>query len=195
MTIATHAGYGILTDGTRNKSTAFTEAEKQALRLTGLVPDVTETMDLQLRRVMQQLGHKTSDLDRYIYLVNLLDHNETLFYRTIMSDPARFLPIVYDPTIGEACLKFGHLYRQTRGMYLSITRRGKVKEVLRNWPVSDVSFICVTDGGRILGLGDLGANGMGIPIGKLQLYTAAAGVPPRDCCRCTWMPAPTTSRC
>ncbi len=127
---------------------------------------------------MQQLGHKNSDLDRYIYLVNLLDHNETLFYCTIMSDPARFLPIVYDPTIGEACLKFGHIYRQTRGMYLSITRRGKVKEVLRNWPVSDVNFICVTDGGRILGLGDLGANGMGIPIGKLQLYTAAAGVPP-----------------
>jgi malate dehydrogenase (oxaloacetate-decarboxylating)(NADP+) len=126
-----------------------------------------------------QLGHKSTDLDRYIYLVNLLDHNETLFYRTVMSDPARFLPIVYDPTIGEACLKFGHIYRQTRGMYLSITRRGKVKEVLKNWPQKDVRFICVTDGGRILGLGDLGANGAGIPIGKLQLYTACAGVPPQ----------------
>jgi malate dehydrogenase (oxaloacetate-decarboxylating)(NADP+) len=96
-----------------------------------------------------------------------------------MSDPAYFLPIVYDPTIGEACLKFGHIYRQTRGMYLSMTRRGKVKEVLRNWPHKDVRFICVTDGGRILGLGDLGANGAGIPIGKLQLYTACAGVPPQ----------------
>jgi malate dehydrogenase (oxaloacetate-decarboxylating)(NADP+) len=96
-----------------------------------------------------------------------------------MSDPARFLPIVYDPTIGEACLKFGHIYRQTRGMYLSMSRRGKVKEVLRNWPQKDVRFICVTDGGRILGLGDLGANGAGIPIGKLQLYTACAGVPPQ----------------
>ena len=178
MTTSTHAGYEILTNAALNKSTAFTEAEKEALGLVGLVPDVTETMDLQLRRVMQQLGHKNSDLDRYIYLVNLLDHNETLFYRTIMSDPARFLPIVYDPTIGEACLKFGHIYRQTRGLYLSITRRGKVKDVLRNWPVKDIRFICVTDGGRILGLGDLGANGMGIPIGKLQLYTAAAGVPP-----------------
>ena len=143
------------------------------------MPDVTEPEDLQLSRVMMQLGHKTTDLDRYIYLVNLLDHNETLFYRTVMSDPARFLPIVYDPTIGEACLKFGHIYRQPRGMYLSITHRGKVKEVLRNWPQKDVRFICVTDGGRILGLGDLGANGMGIPIGKLQLYTACAGVPPQ----------------
>jgi malate dehydrogenase (oxaloacetate-decarboxylating)(NADP+) len=96
-----------------------------------------------------------------------------------MSDPARFLPIVYDPTIGEACLKFGHIFRGPRGMYLSIKRRGHVKEVLRNWPQKDVRFICVTDGGRILGLGDLGANGMGIPIGKLQLYTAAAAVPPQ----------------
>lgn len=169
----------LLNDPSLNKSTAFTEAERQALGLVGLVPDVTETEDLQLRRVMVQLGHKTTDLDRYIYLMNLLDHDETLFYRTIMSDPARFLPIVYDPTIGEACLKFGHIFRGPKGMYLSITRRGHVQEVLRNWPVKDVRFICVTDGGRILGLGDLGANGMGIPIGKLQLYTAAAGVPPQ----------------
>jgi malate dehydrogenase (oxaloacetate-decarboxylating)(NADP+) len=172
-------GIELLQDPSLNKSTAFVEAEKQALELVGLLPDVTETEDLQLSRVMMQLGHKTTDLDRYLYLVNLLDHNEVLFYRTVMSDPARFLPIVYDPTIGEACLKFGHIYRQARGMYLSITRRGKVKEVLRNWPQKDVRFICVTDGGRILGLGDLGANGAGIPIGKLQLYTACAGVPPQ----------------
>jgi malate dehydrogenase (oxaloacetate-decarboxylating)(NADP+) len=172
-------GIELLQDPLVNKSTAFTEAEKQALGIVGLVPDVTETEDLQLSRVMMQLGHKNTDLERYIYLLNLLDHNETLFYRTVMSDPARFLPIVYDPTIGEACLKFGHIYRQARGMYLSITRRGKVKEVLKNWPQKDVRFICVTDGGRILGLGDLGANGAGIPIGKLELYTACAGVPPK----------------
>jgi malate dehydrogenase (oxaloacetate-decarboxylating)(NADP+) len=172
-------GIELLLDPSLNKSTAFTEAEKQALGIVGLVPDVTETEDLQLSRVMMQLGHKTTDLERYIYLINLLDHNETLFYRTVMSDPARFLPIVYDPTIGEACLKFGHIYRQARGMYLSTSRRGKVKEILRNWPQKDVRFICVTDGGRILGLGDLGANGAGIPIGKLQLYTACAGVPPQ----------------
>jgi malate dehydrogenase (oxaloacetate-decarboxylating)(NADP+) len=178
MTTRRH-GMDLLQDPLLNKSTAFTEAEKQALGIVGLVPDVSETQDVQLSRVMMQLGHKHSDIDRYIYLVNLLDHDEKLFYRTVMSDPARFLPIVYDPTIGEACLKFGHIYRQQRGMYLSMTRKGKVKEVLKNWPQKDVRFICVTDGGRILGLGDLGANGAGIPIGKLQLYTACAGVPPQ----------------
>ncbi len=172
-------GIELLHDPALNKSTAFTEAERQALGLVGLVPDLTETQDLQLQRVNLQLAQKTTDLERYIYLINLLDHNETLFYRIIMSDPARFLPIVYDPTIGEACLKFGHIYRQPRGMYLSMTRRGKVKDILKNWPQKDVRFICVTDGGRILGLGDLGANGAGIPIGKLQLYTACAGVPPQ----------------
>ena len=172
-------GIRVLQDPKLNKSTAFTETEKQALDLIGLVPDAIETEDLQLQRVNLQLAQKPTDLERYIYLMNLLDHNETLFYRTVMSDPARFLPIVYDPTIGEACLKFGHIYRQARGMYLSMTRRGKVKDVLKNWPEKDVRFICVTDAGRILGLGDLGANGLGIPIGKLQLYTACAGVPPQ----------------
>jgi malate dehydrogenase (oxaloacetate-decarboxylating)(NADP+) len=179
MTSTAKHGIDLLHDPSLNKSTAFTEAEKQALGLVGLIPDVTETEDLQLQRVNLQLAQKPTDLERYIYLINLLDHNETLFYRTVMSDPVRFLPIVYDPTIGEACLKFGHIYRQSRGMYLSMARRGKVKEILKNWPQKDVRFICVTDGGRILGLGDLGANGAGIPIGKLQLYTACAGVPPQ----------------
>jgi malate dehydrogenase (oxaloacetate-decarboxylating)(NADP+) len=179
MTSTAKHGIELLHDPSLNKSTAFTEAEKKALGLVGLVPDITETDEIQLRRVNLQLAQKPTDLERYIYLINLLDHNETLFYRTVMSDPERFLPIVYDPTIGEACLKFGHIYRQPRGMYLSITRRGKVKEILKNWPQKDVRFICVTDGGRILGLGDLGANGAGIPIGKLQLYTACAGVPPQ----------------
>jgi malate dehydrogenase (oxaloacetate-decarboxylating)(NADP+) len=171
-------GVDVLHDPTVNKSTGYTEAERQALGLVGLVPDVTESIENQLDRVLLQLKNKATDLDRFIYLINLLDANETLFYRTLMSDPSRFLEIVYDPTIAEACLKFDHIFRRPRGMYLSISRKGHVKEVLRNWPVKDVRFICVTDGGRILGLGDLGANGMGIPIGKLQLYTAAAGVPP-----------------
>src|SRR5207248_1037718 len=131
-----------------------------------------------LARVLLQLKSKPNDLERFIHLMNLLETNETLFYRTLMSDPARFLEIVYDPTIGEASLKFDHILRRPHGMYLSIRRKGHVKEVLRNWPVKDVRVICVTNAGRILGLGDLGANGMAIPIGKLQLYTAAAGVPP-----------------
>jgi malate dehydrogenase (oxaloacetate-decarboxylating)(NADP+) len=172
-------GIELLHDPSLNKSTGFTEAEKQSLGVVGLVPDVTESIGTQLSRVLLQLKEKATDLDRFIYLMNLLDTNETLFYRTLMSDPARFLEIVYDPTIGEACLKFDHIMRRPHGMYLSITRKGHVKEVLRNWPVKDVRFICVTNAGRILGLGDLGANGMGIPIGKLQLYTAAAGVPPQ----------------
>jgi malate dehydrogenase (oxaloacetate-decarboxylating)(NADP+) len=172
-------GKDVLQDPVLNRSTGFTEAQKEALGLIGLVPEAMETLELQLTRVLRQLDHKTSDLERYIYLVNLLDHNETLFFKTVMSDPTRFLPIVYDPTIGEACLKFGHIYRQPRGLYLSLLRRGRVREVLGNWPEKDVRVICVTNGGRILGLGDLGANGMGIPIGKLELYTAAAGVSPR----------------
>src|SRR6202166_1436636 len=178
MTNTAKYGSELLHDPSLNKSTAYSEAEKQSLGLVGLVPDVTESIETQLSRVLLQLKEKATDLDRFIYLMNLLDTNETLFYRTLMSDPARFLEIVYDPTIGEACLKFDHIFRRSRGMYLSITRKGHVKDVLRNWPVKDVRFICVTNAGRILGLGDLGANGMGIPIGKLQLYTAAAGVPP-----------------
>jgi len=171
-------GIEVLHDPKLNKSTGFTEAERQALGLVGLVPDVTESIETQLARVLLQLKSKPNDLERFIHLMNLLETNETLFYRTLMSDPARFLEIVYDPTIGEASLKFDHILRRPHGMYLSISRKGHVKEVLRNWPVKDVRFICVTNAGRILGLGDLGANGMAIPIGKLQLYTAAAGVPP-----------------
>jgi malate dehydrogenase (oxaloacetate-decarboxylating)(NADP+) len=171
-------GIDLLHDPKVNKSTGFTEAERQTLGLVGLVPDVTESIETQLDRVLQQLKDKPTDLERFIHLMSLLDTNETLFYRTLMSNPARFLEIVYDPTIGEASLKFDHIFRRPHGMYLSITRKGHVKEVLRNWPVKDVRFICVTNAGRILGLGDLGANGMAIPIGKLQLYTAAAGVPP-----------------
>jgi malate dehydrogenase (oxaloacetate-decarboxylating)(NADP+) len=177
--ITNKLGNDVLHDPSLNKATGFTEAEKETLGLVGLVPDVTESIETQLSRILLQLKEKSSDLERFIYLMNLLDTNETLFYRTLMSDPARFLDIVYDPTIGEACLKFDHIMRRPRGMYLSITRKGHVREVLRNWPVKDVRFICVTNAGRILGLGDLGANGMGIPIGKLQLYTAAAGVPPQ----------------
>jgi malate dehydrogenase (oxaloacetate-decarboxylating)(NADP+) len=172
-------GPALLDDPTRNKGTAFTAAEREAHGLVGLLPDTVEDIDRQLSRVLQQLAVKPSDLERYIYLNDLADRDETLFFYTLMSDPARFVPIVYDPTVAEACLAFGHIFRRTRGMYVSLHMKGRVAEVLRNWPVRDVRFVCVSTGGRILGLGDIGANGMGIPIGKLQLYTACAAVPPR----------------
>lgn len=172
------SGLQLLHDSTSNKDTAFTESERAALGLEGLLPPSVETIDLRQQRVLRQLAQKNTDIDRYIYLMQLLDEDETLFYRVLMSDPARFLPIVYDPTVGEACLKFGHIYRRPRGMYVSIKQRGHVKDVLSNWPDKDVRVICVSTGERILGLGDLGANGMGIPIGKLQLYTACAAAPP-----------------
>ncbi len=171
-------GIGLLHDSLLNKSTAYSEAEREALGITGLLPAGVDTEETQLQRALQQLAEKPTDLERYIYLIGLLDNDETLFYKVAMSDPARFLPILYDPTVGEACLKFGHIFRRPRGMYLSLKQKGRLRDVLRNWPEKDVRVICITSGERILGLGDLGANGMGIPIGKLQLYTACAAVPP-----------------
>jgi len=161
-----------------NKDTAFTPDERRAYGLEGLLPHTVENLERQMERVLQHLDAKPTDLERYIYLIGLADRNETLFYRTVMSDPARFVPILYDPTVADACLAFGHIYRRPRGMYITREMKGRIAEVLRNWPERDVRFICVSTGGRILGLGDIGANGMGIPIGKLQLYTACAAVPP-----------------
>src|ERR1700758_3278034 len=171
-------GAALLGDPIRNKGTAFTREERSLYGLEGLLPYSVDTIDQQVERVLEHLDAKPTDLERYIYLTGLEDRNETLFYRTVMSDPARFIPILYDPTVAYACLTFGHIYRRARGMYISRDMKGRIAEVLRNWPQRDVRFICVSTGGRILGLGDIGANGMGIPIGKLQLYTACAAVPP-----------------
>ena len=171
-------GLALLDTPTLNKGTAFTEEERRDYGLEGLPPHAVESLDRQLERVLQHLEAKPNDLERYLYLIGLADRNETLFYRTLMSAPARFVPIVYDPTVADACLAFGHIYRRARGMYLTREMKGRLAEVLRHWPERDVRFICVSTGGRILGLGDIGANGMGIPIGKLQLYTACAAVPP-----------------
>jgi malate dehydrogenase (oxaloacetate-decarboxylating)(NADP+) len=172
-------GESLLRDPRLNKSTAFSETERESLGLVGLVPEGIDNEDTQLQRVLLQLGQKPTDLEKYIFLSQLQDMDETLFYRLLMSDPAQFLPLVYTPTVGEACLQFGHIFRRPKGLYISIKRKGHVREILRNWPERDVRFIVVTSGQRILGLGDLGANGMGIPIGKLALYTACAGVPPQ----------------
>ncbi len=173
------SGASLLDDPEFNKGTAFTLDERRKYGLEGLLPHAVETLERQLERVLDHLDVKSTDLERYIYLVGLADRNETLFFKALMSDPMRFIPIVYDPTIADACLTFGHIYRRARGMYISRDMKGRIKEVLSNWPTKDVDFICVSTGGRILGLGDIGANGMGIPIGKLQLYTACAAVPPQ----------------
>src|SRR6266850_3699484 len=180
-TAPTRTGYELLRDPRFNKGTAFTEPERRELGLEGLLPPVVSTADLQVARRHDEIANLTDDLQKYLVLSDLQSRNETLFYRVLMSDPATYMPIVYTPTVGEACQKFGHLFRQPRGLYIPISARGRIKELLENWPEKDVRFIVVTDGERILGLGDLGAGGMGIPLGKLALYTACAGVPPQYC--------------
>ncbi|HEU5290443.1 MAG TPA: NAD-dependent malic enzyme [Cyclobacteriaceae bacterium] len=172
------SGYSMLRNPRYNKGTAFTREERKKYGLEGLLPDKIETLETQILRVNEQLRYFDRPINKYVYLSNLLDTNETLFFKTITSDPATFLPLVYTPTVGEACERFGHIARRPRGLFISIEHKGHIKSILKNWPVKDVRFAVVTDGGRILGLGDLGISGIGIPIGKLVLYTSCAGVPP-----------------
>ena len=174
-------GYDLLRNPRLNKGTAFTQEERRALGLEGLLPPAVTTLALQVARRHAEIASLENDLQKYLVLSDLQARNETLYYAVLMSDPATYMPLVYTPTVGEACQKFAHIFREPRGMYLPISARGRLKELLSNWPERDVRFIVVTDGERILGLGDLGAGGMGIPIGKLSLYTACAGVPPRYC--------------
>jgi malate dehydrogenase (oxaloacetate-decarboxylating)(NADP+) len=174
-------GYDRLHNARLNKGTAFTETERSAFGLEGLLPPAVLSLELQVARRHDEIARLENDLLKYLVLSDLQARNETLYYAVLMSDPATYMPIVYTPTVGEACQKFGHIFRQPRGIYLPISARGRVKELLSNWPEKDVRFIVVTDGERILGLGDLGAGGMGIPIGKLALCTACAGVPPQYC--------------
>ena len=174
-------GYNLLRNPRLNKGTAFTEAERRAWGLEGLLPPAVLPIGLQAARRHDEIANLDDDLQKYLVLSDLQARNETLFYAVLMSDPATYIPLVYTPTVGEACQKFCHIFREPRGMYLPISARGRLKELLNNWPEKDVRFIVVTDGERILGLGDLGAGGMGIPIGKLALYTACAGVPPQYC--------------
>jgi malate dehydrogenase (oxaloacetate-decarboxylating)(NADP+) len=145
------------------------------------LPPQSSTLEHQVARIHTELGYLDNDLQKYLLLSDLQARNETLFYAVVMSDPASFMPLVYTPTVGEACQKFDHIFRSARGIYLPINGGGRLRDILSNWPERDVRFIVVTDGERILGLGDLGVGGMGIPIGKLALYTACAGVPPQYC--------------
>src|SRR5262252_5273852 len=182
MTTPEHpTGYDLLRNPRLNRGTAFSVAERHARGLEGLLPPAVTSIALQVARRHAEIANLDDDLQKYLVLSDLQNRNETLFYAVLMSDRATYMPLVYTPTVGEACQKFAHIFRSARGMYLPIKARGRVREILGNWPEKDVRFIVVTDGERILGLGDLGAGGMGIPLGKLALYTACAGVPPQYC--------------
>jgi malate dehydrogenase (oxaloacetate-decarboxylating)(NADP+) len=174
-------GVALLRDPALNKGTAFTGPERDALGLRGLLPPHVCTQQDQVARVLENFHRLQTPLAKYILIEALQDRNEALFYRLIMENPDEMMPIIYTPTVGLACQQFGHIYRRPRGLFVSAADRGQIAQVMRNWPHREASMIVVTDGERILGLGDLGANGMGIPIGKLALYTACAGLHPRRC--------------
>ncbi|NCF51313.1 oxaloacetate-decarboxylating malate dehydrogenase [Gammaproteobacteria bacterium] len=176
-----YRGVKILHDPVRNKGTAYTEAERDLLKLRGLLPPRVHTAAEQELRVLGNIREKPTDLERYLYLVALQDRNETLFYRVVMNNIEEMMPLIYTPTVGKACQEFQHIYRDSRGFYVSFEDRGRVREIMRNWPHREARIIVVTDGERVLGLGDLGADGMGIPIGKLSLYTACSGIHPTQC--------------
>jgi malate dehydrogenase (oxaloacetate-decarboxylating)(NADP+) len=164
-----------------NKGTSFSHGERDRHHLRGLVP-ACEPLPLEdkLELAMMQLHKKTSSLEKYMFLHTIQDSDETLFYAILMHHTSEAMPLVYTPTVGQACQEWSHIYRQQpRGVYISLRDRGHVKEILNNYPDKDIKVIVFTDGERILGLGDLGANGMGIPVGKLALYTACAGIHPK----------------
>ena len=173
-------GAALLRDPLLNKGTAFNERERNALGLRGLLPAHVLTLEEQAARVITNLQHLPDDLQKYVALNALHDRNETLFFRVVVDHIDEIQPLIYTPTVGLACQRFGHIFQRPRGLFISAKDSGHIAELLRNWPLP-ARLIVVTDGERILGLGDLGANGMGIPVGKLSLYSACAGVHPEVC--------------
>jgi malate dehydrogenase (oxaloacetate-decarboxylating)(NADP+) len=173
-------GIALLRDPLLNKGTAFTERERDTLGLRGLLPAHLLSMKAQTERMLTNLRQLPNDLDKYVALNALHDRNEALFFRLVCDNIDEIQPLIYTPTVGLACQKFGHIFQRPRGLFISANDRGRISKLLRNWPYP-AKLIVVTDGERILGLGDLGANGMGIPVGKLSLYSACAGVHPKLC--------------
>ena len=173
-------GFHLLRDPLLNKGTAFTEKERDALGLRGLLPPHVLSQDEQARRSLEHIRRQPTDLEKFIELSALHDRNETLFFRIVCDNIDEMQPLIYTPTVGLACQQYGHIYQRPRGLFIGANDRGRVEQVLRNWPYTP-AIIVVSDGERILGLGDLGANGMGIPVGKLSLYTACAGIHPEQC--------------
>src|SRR6056297_1578735 len=174
-------GIDVLRDPDINKSTAFTAEEREQLGLRGLLPPAISTQQMQITRVLENLRRQSSDIDRYIFLRALQGRNRRLFYRTVIDHIEEIMPIIYTPTVGEACLEFAHIYRHTRALFITPEDKGQIPKLLDNWEKKDIRVIVVTDGERVLGLGDLGGNGAGIPIGKLSLYVACAGIRPEQC--------------
>ncbi|XP_063181419.1 NADP-dependent malic enzyme, mitochondrial [Chroicocephalus ridibundus] len=174
-------GYDITRNPHLNKGMAFTLEERLQLGIHGLLPPCFLSQDVQVLRVMKNFENKSNDLDKYIVLMTLQDRNEKLFYRVLTSDIERFMPIVYTPTVGLACQQYGLAFRRPRGLFITIHDKGHIATMLNSWPEENIKAIVVTDGERILGLGDLGSYGMGIPVGKLALYTACGGVHPQQC--------------
>lgn len=174
-------GLEILNDARLNKGTAFTHEERIHYGLQGLLPPRISTIEHQVERALDNIRRHQDNIDKYVNLSALQKRNERLFYRLLIEHIDELMPIVYTPTVGQACQEFAQLFTQTSGCYLSLQEKGQLVEIMRNWPEKDVRLIVVTDGERILGLGDLGTNGMGIPIGKLALYCALAGIKPEQC--------------
>ncbi|XP_008794110.1 NADP-dependent malic enzyme-like isoform X3 [Phoenix dactylifera] len=180
-TVSVASGYWLLRDPRHNKGLAFTEKERDAHYLRGLLPPVVASQELQEKKLMHNLRQYKLPLQRYMAMMDLQERNERLFYKLLIDNVEELLPVVYTPTVGEACQKYGSIFRHPQGLYISLKEKGKILEVLRNWPERSIQVIVVTDGERILGLGDLGCQGMGIPVGKLSLYTALGGLRPSAC--------------
>ena len=174
-------GYAVMNNASLNKSTAFSREEREQQGLRGLLPHKVCTMSAQEERVLENIRRKAYDIERYIFLVGLMERNERLFYHTVINNIEEMMPLIYTPTVGQACKEFAHIFRKPQGFYITPDDRGSMRHILENWPEDDVRVIVVTDGERILGLGDLGANGMGISIGKLSLYCACGGIHPHQC--------------